>query len=90
MFDQEIAFIDAGAGVFTDSALQAARTQAGQRLRGEIFDANVDLTSGLQNIGLQLTDTITDWFAILTITALDIQRIPDPVVQNPKRPTQCR
>ena len=86
LFDQEIAFIDAGAGVFTDSALQAARTQAGQRLRGEIFDANVDLTSGLQNIGLQLTDTITDWFAILTITALDIQRIPDPVVPEPETP----
>ena len=86
LYDQEIAFINEGVGVFTDSALQAERTQAGQRFRGEIFDANVDLTKGLENIGLQLTDTITDWFAILTITALDIQRIPDPVVPEPETP----
>ena len=71
LFDQETAFINAGAGVFTDSALEQARTQAGQRFRSEIFDANVDLTSGLENIGFQLTDNdCTDWFMILTGTAL--------------------
>ena len=86
LFDQETAFINAGAGVFTDSALETARTQAGQRFRSEIFDANVDLTRGLENIGFQLTTTIADWFMYMTGTALAIQQIPDPVVPEPETP----
>ena len=91
LFDQEIAFINAGADVFTGSALEEARTQAGQRFRGEIFDANVDLTRGLENLGLQLTTTITDWFMILTGAQLTVEAIPDPEVpETPDTPTPLR
>ena len=87
LFDQEIAFIDAGAGIFTESALEEERTQARQRFRGEIFDANVDLTRGLENLGLQLTTTITDWFMILTGAQLAVEAIPEPEVpETPETP----
>ena len=76
-YNQQIAFIDAGVGIFTDTALMEARQQAGNRLRGVAFDANNSLVKVLDNIGFELTNTFDATTGFLSNIVGMIQQIPE-------------
>ena len=79
-YDKQIEFINAGQGIYTDSALETARINAGQDLQDSLFDANNLLVRALAALGLQLTTTLTDASGLLTGTALEFQQIPQAAV----------
>ena len=78
-YQQEIAFIDAGVGIFTDTALMNRREQASNNLRGAAFDANRDLASALDDIGFELTTTFDATTGFLSNIVGMIQQIPQMV-----------
>lgn len=82
VLEQEVAFISEATNI-TEDARQNALTQANQRFRGEIFDANSALISGLENLGFELTHTLLDWFGVLQGAALEVQQIPADIPEAP-------
>ena len=80
-FDKTLEFIDAGAGVFTDDALETARGTALNRFENSTFSANDLLVGALDNIGYELVNTFSATAGILSGTALAIQQIPQEVEQ---------
>ena len=86
LFDQAVQFIENATGV-TDTAREQALELAGIRFGNEIFRANTDLVDALEATGLQLANTLEDWYSILTGSALDTQQIPPPEVpETPEAP----
>ena len=92
-YNQQIAFIEAGEGIFTDTALMEARQQAGNRLRGVAFDANNSLVKVLDNIGFELTNTFDATTGFLSNIVGMIQQIPEELeeaeVDDPEPFRQC-
>ena len=76
-FNQQLAFVNEGVGIFTDQALATARQDYAGDLRSNLFDANRLLVRALDNIGFELVDMFTSTSGLLTDTALAVQRIPE-------------
>ena len=76
---QQLAFIDAGVGIFTDDALVSARRGFAQDLQNTLFDANQSLVGALEDIGFELTTMFTATSGLLEGTALAVQRIPEQI-----------
>ena len=83
LFNQQLSFIENATGI-TEKAREQAGDLAEGRFQDEIADANEDLVGALEGVGLQLTTTITDWFAILMGAALAVEAIPPPVIPEPE------
>lgn len=79
LFDAQQAFIEGATGI-TEQARTQALASLDTRFRAEIFDANDKLVSGLEDLGFQLTTTITDWFDVLGQAAASFERIPEVVI----------
>ena len=76
-YDQQIAFVDEGVGIFTDSALETARTRASQMLTDSAFDANRSLVGALEDVGFELVKAFSATSGFLNQTQLAIARIPE-------------
>ena len=78
--DQQLAFIEAGIGVFTEDALANARTRYTNEFADRLFDANLRLVSNLEDVGFALENAFTEASGFLQGTALAVRRIPIPEV----------
>ena len=76
-YDQQIAFVDEGVGIFTDTALETARTRASQMLTDSAFDANQSLVRALGDTGFALVNAFSATAGFLNQTQLAIARIPE-------------
>ena len=91
-YDQQIAFVDEGVGIFTDSALETARTRASQMLTDSAFDANRSLVGTLEDVGLELVNAFSATSGFLNQTQLALQRIPEmaaaaaEMIEEPEAP----
>ena len=79
--DQQLAFIEAGVGIFTEDALANARTRYTNEFADRLFDANLRLVSNLEDVGFALENAFTEVSGFLQGTALAVRRIPVPEVQ---------
>ena len=78
LYATKVGFIQSATGI-TDGARQRAFDLAEGLFGREIFDANQDLVSALEDIGLQVVTTITATTGILRGTALATEQIPQAV-----------
>ena len=78
--DQQLAFIEAGVGLFTEDALANARTRYTHAFTDRLFDANLRLVSNLEDVGFALENAFTEASGFLQGTALAVRRIPVPEV----------
>lgn len=78
--DQQLAFIEAGVGIFTEDALANARTRYTNEFTDRLFDANLRLVSNLEDVGFALEQAFTEASGFLQGTALAVRRIPVPEV----------
>ena len=71
--DQQLAFIEAGVGIFTEDALANARTRYTNEFTDRLFDANLRLVSNLEDVGFALENAFTEASGFLQGTALAIR-----------------
>lgn len=73
--DQQLAFIEAGVGIFTEDALANARTRYTNEFTDRLFDANLRLVSNLEDVGFALENAFTEASGFLQGTALAIREL---------------
>ena len=89
--DKQLEFINAGVGIFTDTALETARDTATERFGINAFNANNRLVGNLDNLGFQLVTMFDETSGFLIGTALAIEQIPIPEVpETPDAPETLR
>ena len=89
--DKQLEFINAGVGIFADTALETARENATERFGINAFNANNRLVGNLDNLGFQLVTMFDETSGFLIGTALAIEQIPIPEVpETPDAPAALR
>ena len=85
---EQLEFIDAGVGVFTDTALESARDDVTDRVGRRAFAANMRLVGTLGRVGFQLVTMFDESSGFLQGIGLAIEQIPIP--ETPEASTELR
>ena len=88
-YDKQLEFINAGEGIFTDTALETARTRASQMLTDSAFDANRSLVGALEDVGFELVNAFSATSGFLNQTQLAINRIPEIAAEATEQVTEA-